>query len=143
MHTARRAIASPCRSPVRRAANELLEFFAPRAVVCADANAPIVADEVDPDHLAREQPLAARQDLVEHRRGIGDRAADRREHFARGALLLERLLRLVEQPHVLERDRRLVAERLQQSDLLFAERPHVLRGAAGSSRTAGLRGTAA
>ena len=56
----------------------------------------------------------ALQDYVEHRFGIGDRAADRGEDFARGALLIERLLGFVEQADVLERDRRLVAEGPQQ-----------------------------
>ena len=37
---------------------------------------------------------------------------------AGGGLLLQRLLRLVEQPHVLDRDHRLVGEGLEQRDLL-------------------------
>ena len=39
---------------------------------------------------------------------------------ARG-LLFERLLRLVEQPHILDGDDRLVGERLQERDLLGRE----------------------
>jgi hypothetical protein len=52
------------------------------------------------------------------------------------------VLDLVEQPHVLERDRRLIAERSQQRDLLVAERTDLVRGATGSSRTACLRESA-
>ena len=42
--------------------------------------------------------------------------------------LLQRLLGLVEQPHVLDRDHRLVGEGLQQRDLLVGERAGVGRG---------------
>ena len=68
------------------------------------------------------------QDLVEHRLRVGDRAADHLQDLAGRRLLLERLLRLVEQPHVLDRDHRLVGEGLQQLDLLLAERPADSRG---------------
>ena len=60
------------------------------------------------------------QDLLEHRLRVGHRAADHAQHFGRRGLLLERLLRLVEQAHVLDRDHRLVGEGLQQGDLLVA-----------------------
>ena len=43
------------------------------------------------------------------------------QHLGGGGLLLERLLRLVEQARVLDRDHRLVGEGLQQPDLLVAE----------------------
>ena len=39
-----------------------------------------------------------------------------------GGLPLERFLGLVEEPRVLDRDHRLVGERLQQRDLLLGER---------------------
>ena len=51
----------------------------------------------DAQVLGAEQPLAAVEDLVEHRRGVGHRAADHLQHLGRGGLLLERLLGLVEQ----------------------------------------------
>ena len=44
------------------------------------------------------------------------------QDLARRGLLLERLLGLVEQPHVLDRDHRLVGEGLEQRDLLVGER---------------------
>ena len=41
---------------------------------------------------------------------------------ARGGLPLQRVLRLVEQPHVLDRDDGLVGEGLHQLDMMFAKR---------------------
>ena len=53
----------------------------------------------------------------------------------RGAQVLQRLrqfaragLDALEQPHVLDRDRRLVGERRDQLDLLVGERPHLRTG---------------
>ena len=48
------------------------------------------------------------------------------QHLAGRGLLLERLLGLVEQAHVLDRDHRLVGEGAQQRDLLVAQRSGVL-----------------
>ena len=50
---------------------------------------------------------------VEDRLEIGRRAGDDAEDLARRRLLLQRLLGLVEQPHVLDRDDRLVGEGLR------------------------------
>ena len=57
--------------------------------------------------------------------------ADDLEHLGGRGLLLQRLgqiararLHLVEQPHVLDRDHRLVGEGRDQLDLLVGERPH-------------------
>ncbi len=58
--------------------------------------------------------------------GVGHRAADDLQHFGGGGLLLQRLLRLVEQPRVLDRDHRLVGEGAQQRDLVLGERPRRL-----------------
>src|SRR5690348_13753609 len=102
----------------------LLEFIASRSLIRGEMKAIILADEVDHHGLAREQPLAAFEDLVENRLRVGDRAADCRQHFTRRALLVERFLRLVEEADVLQRDRRLVAERLQQRALALVERTH-------------------
>ena len=44
------------------------------------------------------------------------------QHLGRRCLLLQRLLGLVEQARVLDRDHGLVGERLQQCDLLVGER---------------------
>jgi len=84
---------------------------------------------------AADEPRGAARDLVEHRLQIGRRAADHSQDFARRGLLLERLdeigiarLELVEKPHVLDRDDRLIREGLEESDLLVSE-----------GRTSGLR----
>ena len=98
------------------------ECLAIRALVRHDARQAVLTEDVNRDEGACE-PFATLQDLVEHRGRVGDRAADRREHFARGLLLLERLLRLVEQPSVLDRDHRLVGKGCRKCDLFFAKRP--------------------
>jgi hypothetical protein len=102
-----------------------VECLALRTVVGAERERAVLGDERDAHELSREQTLAARDDLLEHGFSIRDRARDRSEHFARCALLLERLLGLVEQTDVLERDRRLIAEGLQQGDLALGERAHL------------------
>ena len=66
---------------------------------------------------------ALRCDRVEYRLHIGRRTADDPQDLARRRLLLERLLRLVEQAHVLDRDHRLVGEGCRERDLLFGKRP--------------------
>src|SRR2546422_9473880 len=70
--------------------------------------------------------------VAEARRAFGDgfenwlqlkgRAADDLQHLAYGRLLLERLLRFIEQAGVLDRDSRLVGERFHQTDLICGER---------------------
>src|SRR6516164_5062654 len=69
---------------------------------------------------------------VKHRLQIEGRTADDFQHFGRRGLLLERfakfagaLLLGLEQPHVLDRDRRLIGESRQQRDMLLLEWPHV------------------
>ena len=101
-----------------------------RAALRAQLHHAVVADErrCRSASLANRL-LAAVEDLVEHRLRVGHRAADDLQHFGRGRLLLQRLLGLVEQAHVLDRDHRLVGEGLQQRDLLAA------RTAAGSARS--------
>ena len=47
------------------------------------------------------------------------------QDFGRGRLLLERLFRLVEQPHVLDGDDGLVGEGLEEGDLILGEGPHL------------------
>ena len=51
----------------------------------------VVVDEIDAEPARREQPLAAVEDLVEHRLRVGDRAADDLQHLGGRGLLLERL----------------------------------------------------
>ena len=72
-------------------------------------------------------------DRVEHRLGVGHRAADHAQDLGRRRLLLERLLGLVEQAHVLDRDHRLVGEGLQQLDVVRRE---LLRARAGHAEHA-------
>jgi len=82
---------------------------------------PILTQHHDRHLLAREQAPAAVEDLVEHGRGIRDRAADHLQHFAGGSLALERFARFVEKAHVLDGDHGLVGEGLQQLDLVGRE----------------------
>ena len=68
-----------------------------------------------------EQAAAAAQDLVEHGLRVGHRAADDLQHLGAGRLAFQRLLRLVEQPRVLDGDHRLVGKGAQQRDLRVGE----------------------
>ena len=79
-----------------------------------------------------EQSPQVANDCFEYRFRIGHRSADRRKNFAGGGLLFERLgqfagalAQLVEQAGVLDGDRRLIGERLEQRDVLVLERPHL------------------
>ncbi len=75
------------------------------------------------------QPCRRLERGLEHRLQIEGRAADDLEHIGGGGLLLQRFgqlararLHLVEQPHVLDRNHRLVGEGGDQLDLLVGER---------------------
>ena len=68
----------------------------------------------------RRNSVSPLGDRVEHRLHVGRATADHVQHLGCRGLLLQRLLGLVEQPHVLDRDHRLVGEGLQQLDLLVA-----------------------
>ncbi len=68
------------------------------------------------------------RDRIEHWLVRRRRGRDRVENVRGGSLSLEGLLRLVEQPDVLDRDRRLVGERLDKLDLLGSEGPHLVPG---------------
>jgi hypothetical protein len=68
---------------------------------------------------------------MEDRFQLAGRAGDNLEHLRSRGLLLQGLgelarahLHLVEQPHVFDRDHRLVGEGLDQLDLLLGERLH-------------------
>jgi hypothetical protein len=63
---------------------------------------------------------------LEHRLHVGRRRADHLQHLGRRGLPVERLLRLVEEAHVLDRDGGLIGEGCQQLDLLVGECPHFL-----------------
>ena len=71
---------------------------------------------------------AALRDGVEHRLDVRRRTADHAQDLARRRLLLQGLgevaiagFQLLEQPHVFDRDDRLVGEGLEQRDLLVGE----------------------
>jgi hypothetical protein len=61
---------------------------------------------------------------VENRLKLERRAADHLEHVCGGGLLLQRFAELVKQPHVLDRDYRLVGKRGDQLNLLVGEWAH-------------------
>jgi len=82
----------------------------------------MVIDQQHVELVAAEQALAAFEDLLEHRLGVGHRTADHAQDVGSGLLLFQRLLRLVEQPRVLDCDHRLVGEGLEKRVLLVAER---------------------
>ena len=71
--------------------------------------------------IARRPASRALGDDVEYRLHVGGRLADHLQHLRRGRLPRQRLLCLVEQPRVLDRDHGLVGEGLQQCELLVAE----------------------
>lgn len=100
----------------------------PRAV-CANRPAhclqmckTLVVEGQDRQIAARDQPLAAVEDFLEDGLRNLHRIADDIQHFRRRCLPLQRVLRLAQQTHVLDRDHRLIGEILQQVDVLLRER---------------------
>ena len=67
------------------------------------------------------QPGGVGDDAVEDAVEIEGRPADGLKDLSGRRLAIQRLLRLVEQPNVLDRDGRLIGERSQQVDLLLGE----------------------
>jgi hypothetical protein len=63
--------------------------------------------------LGLAEPSRALGDHVEHRLGVGRRPGDHPQDLGRGSLLLERLIRLVEQADILDGDDGLGGERLR------------------------------
>src|SRR5215831_18354628 len=88
-----------------------------------------LSDEVDelavkPEHRAFPrvaQSLRARRDRVEDGLDVRRRAANDAQDVSGRALLLEHLLRLAQQPGVLDGNCGLVSERLEERDLLAGE----------------------
>jgi hypothetical protein len=86
---------------------------------------------LDPEHGGSgsvTEPQGAPYYGVEHRLNVGGGARDDTQDLGRCRLLLQRLgqvtvtdLELLEEPHVLEGDDRLVGKGLEQLDLLVAE----------------------
>src|SRR5262249_10298659 len=75
-----------------------------------------------PARIASAQLARIDGHRLEHWSHIALRLADHAQDLARGGLLLEALLQLSEQPHVLDRDHRLVRQGLQEFNLLVRER---------------------
>ena len=67
------------------------------------------------------KPERALGDGPQHRLHVSRRSGDDAQYFADRRLLLERFLRLVKQTHVVDRDRRLARERLDQRHLVGRE----------------------
>src|SRR5262245_880648 len=81
--------------------------------------------------LGLAQPLRRVGDGVEHGLDVRGRTGDDVENFADSGLIFQRFgelararLYFVEEPHVLDRDHRLVAEGREQLYLLVGEGPH-------------------
>ena len=92
------------------------------------AKAHLLAKQSMPN-LASQMRAGVRQHGLEHWLQLAGRARDDAQHLRGRGLLLQRLgklaralLHLVEQPHVLDRDHRLVGERPHQLDLTIRER---------------------
>src|SRR6267143_502370 len=77
-------------------------------------------EEISP--ISAAELVRVLDDDIENRLKIERRSADALEDLSRRCLLLERLLCLVEKADVLDRDGRLMSERLEQSDLVLRER---------------------
>src|SRR5438094_566991 len=85
-------------------------------------------DDPKVDVLDAAYPGRALADRVQHRLDIRGRAADDAQDLGGSRLVLQRLAeggvslhKLMEQPHVLDGDHRLVRERLQQGNLIACE----------------------
>ena len=76
-----------------------------------------------PRKIAFEDPHGGQNDPSEHRPRVGRRLADDPQDFGGRCLPLQRLLSLVEEARVLDCDRRLVGEALQERDLFLREGP--------------------
>jgi hypothetical protein len=81
------------------------------------------------------EPRSACRDRLHHGLDVGRRARDHPQDVGRRRLLLERLSRLVEQPHVLDGDDGLGGKGLEKRDLALRERTWV--GASDGHRTDG------
>jgi hypothetical protein len=93
------------------------EFHFARADIGGQVDHFVRPQQIDSDLRAMEQALAALGNLFEDRLRVGHRLADDLQHLGRRSLPLQRLLRLVEQAHVLDRDHCLVGKGLEQIDL--------------------------
>ena len=101
--------------------NIVTHLGAPFAAPRRHAHHLVRVDGVDAHFMRTEQPLARAEYLLEHRRRVGHRPSDRAEYAGGSLLLLQRLLHLLEQPSILNRDDRLIGEGPHQFDGSLAE----------------------
>src|SRR4030095_5567453 len=104
-----------------------------RKVVCRDEVEQLTIETGEGAEDSIAQPRSAFDDGIEDRLDVGLRLADDTQDLARGRLLPQRLLRLVEQAHVLDGNDRLVGEGLEQSNLTVREETRF--GATNHNRT--------
>ena len=71
------------------------------------------------------QPRGIFCNSIQHRLNIRRRAGDDAQDFTRRSLLLQRFLEFLEQPHVLDRDHRLVGEGFEKLDLRRGKGAHL------------------
>ena len=86
----------------------------------------VIDDARDHRRLAAKQPLGALDNRLEYRLHVGRRTGDHLQDVGGRGLPLQRLLRLVEQPRVLDGDHGLIGEALEYRNLVFRERAHFL-----------------
>ena len=93
----------------------------------------VAIEDGDNADLCVTQLLRTLSDEIEDRHCVGRRSTYYVQHVSSRGLPLQRLLRLVEQPHVLDGDHGLIGEGLQQGNLFVAERMYF--GAAEQNRS--------
>ena len=104
----------------------LLEGF---GVCCAGRqNGAARRRTVRPSRKVRRIAHGAPDDRVEDRLHVGRRAADHAQDLARRRQVAVPSLQLVEQPHVLDGDHRLIGEGLEERDLVVGESAGVAAG---------------
>ncbi len=108
---------------------QVVEHLRPRAVTGREAQQRAV-EAVDVAVLSAAEPGRRLDDGIEHGLEVERGAADHFQHVARRRLAFERpgeiviaCLELLEQPHVFDRDHRLVGEGAQQRNLCVREEP--------------------
>ena len=119
----------------------MLDFVAARHAQTVPRNHlnDVPAKSIHTTHPRTAQPHGALDNYVEHRLHIRGRTGDNLQNVGRRCLPLQRLLCLVEEPHILDGDHRLVGEGLEQLDVMIGEcsglRPRDTNDADGSSLT--------
>src|SRR5438093_1355140 len=102
-------------------AGEAIQELGGRRPSCREAKG-VTGALGHPRDVRTDEPPGVLDDRAERRLQVEDGATDGLEDFADRGLPFERLLRLVEEPSVLDRDPRLIGERLEQAKLLRRER---------------------